>query len=168
MKQKVVYQTDHAGIFIGKTVADESPLEKGVFLLPAGCVEKAPPAFVVGQRARWVDGDWLLERIVVDEVAQAPEPSPEQIKASLREAIQCHLDATARQYGYDSMLTAVSYATEPAIPKFQQEGKALSAWRSQVWAYALPQLDAIEAGERPQPTAYALIEELPVFVAPDA
>lgn len=44
MAEKIVYQTDHFGWFTGKTVADESPLEPGVFLIPAGCFEDAPPA----------------------------------------------------------------------------------------------------------------------------
>ena len=59
MTTKTVFQTDAGGVYLGETVADESPLEPGVWLLPAGCVEVAPPE--VGQRQAAVfDGDWKL------------------------------------------------------------------------------------------------------------
>jgi hypothetical protein len=42
MTQKIVYQTDHLGLYVGETEADESPLEPGEFLIPGGCVEDPP------------------------------------------------------------------------------------------------------------------------------
>jgi hypothetical protein len=51
-------------------------------------------------------------------------------------AIQNKLDTVAISWGYDDMRSAVSYADEPAVPKFQAEGKALRAWRSLIWAAA--------------------------------
>ncbi len=47
----ICYQFDPAGLLLGQAVADESPLEPGVFLLPAGCTFTAPPASVP-------DGKW--------------------------------------------------------------------------------------------------------------
>lgn len=43
MSFKTVYQLDTNGFYTGPTQAQESPLEPGVFLIPAGCVEKIPP-----------------------------------------------------------------------------------------------------------------------------
>lgn len=57
----IVYQTDAAGYYIGPTVADESPLEPGVFLIPRYAVESAPPETVPGQRAFWDGIQWLLD-----------------------------------------------------------------------------------------------------------
>lgn len=72
MNSKTVYQTDAYGVFVGITSADESPLEPGVFLIPAGCVEVKPPKFDANtQLARFVEGKWLIEAI------PAPEPEPE-------------------------------------------------------------------------------------------
>lgn len=51
MSSKIVYQTNIAGLFVSKTVADPSPLENDVFLIPAGCVEVAPPE-------TWADDVW--------------------------------------------------------------------------------------------------------------
>lgn len=58
---KTVYQTDAAGYYVGPTTADESPLEKGVYLMPAGCVEAVPPPLGEGRRARWAGDRWMVE-----------------------------------------------------------------------------------------------------------
>lgn len=64
-KQIVVYQTNEAGVFIGETLADESPLDEGVFLIPRGAVEKAPPKLKEKQQARWDNAaqKWKVEDI---------------------------------------------------------------------------------------------------------
>lgn len=56
---KTVYQTDRAGLFVGEVEADESPLEAGVYLIPAGCVEVPPPSVVPdGKWPRWNGSAW--------------------------------------------------------------------------------------------------------------
>ena len=62
MTTKQVSQLDADGYFVGVTVADESPLEPGVFLLPAGAIDAAAPVVPEGQRAKW-DGAWVFEDI---------------------------------------------------------------------------------------------------------
>lgn len=95
-----------------------------------------------------------------------PPPTIEQMVEKYREAIQKHLDDAARAAGYDDIRTAVTYADEPAVAKFQAEGQAFRAWRSLVWAYGYEQVDAVTAGEREQPTIDELISELPALVLP--
>lgn len=68
MKTKIVFQTDILGFFMGETLADESPLEPGVFHIPAGCVESSPPALNDGERARWSDGSWIIEKLTSEEL----------------------------------------------------------------------------------------------------
>ena len=60
MTGKTVYQTDHIGIFTGAVKADESPLEPGVFLIPGGCVEVAPPDIPEHKAAWWNGKVWQL------------------------------------------------------------------------------------------------------------
>lgn len=90
----IVYQTDHDGVFRGPIEADESPLEPGVFLIPAGCVEEAPPSIPSGSVARLVDGSWQIEAM-----ADAPDlpgftlpPTSEQVQAGLRAAVTAECD----------------------------------------------------------------------------
>lgn len=60
MTDKLVYQTDHLGLFIGMVEADESPLEPGVYLIPGGCVETPPPTAPEHQAAWWNGEAWQL------------------------------------------------------------------------------------------------------------
>lgn len=66
---KTVVQLDAAGYFVGTTVADESPLEQGVYLMPAGTIDADSPVVPEGSRAKW-DGGWVIEPM--------PQPEPEE------------------------------------------------------------------------------------------
>jgi hypothetical protein len=77
MTAKTVSQLDAEGYFIGPATADESPLEPGVFHLPAGAADAPPPVVPEGQRAKWIDGEFVLEDIPVP--PPEPEPTPEEL-----------------------------------------------------------------------------------------
>lgn len=69
MNEKIVYQCDDDGWFVGITTADESPEEPGIFHIPRNAYEDAPPVFKPGdgERVRRVAGGWEIVR---------PEPTP--------------------------------------------------------------------------------------------
>lgn len=69
MTHKIVSQLDADGYFVCPTVADESPLEPGVFHIPGGAVDVEPPAVPEGKLARFVDGEFVLEDAPVAEEA---------------------------------------------------------------------------------------------------
>lgn len=80
---KTVCQLDTSGYFIGLTVADESPKEPGVYLMPARTVDAAPP--VDGfRRAKWGGSGWLYDQPV--EPSPAAEPPPPPVEVSMRQA----------------------------------------------------------------------------------
>lgn len=61
MKTKTVHQTDRAGMYLGPAIADESPLEPGLFHLPAGAVEITPPEdWPEDKWPRWNGSSWEL------------------------------------------------------------------------------------------------------------
>ncbi|MDP9783464.1 DUF4376 domain-containing protein [Pseudomonas fluorescens] len=60
MTDKIVYQTDHLGLFVAEVMADESPLEPGVYMIPGGCVEIPPPAVPEHKAAWWNGQAWQL------------------------------------------------------------------------------------------------------------
>jgi len=61
MTGKIVYQTDTAGLFVGKTWADLSPKEKDVYHIPKGCVEAPPPNdWSDDVWPRWDGAEWVL------------------------------------------------------------------------------------------------------------
>lgn len=129
---------------------------------PAG---RFHPSFVWVACDDWVrdgfkyeDGEFLEVPAVV--------PTPEEIKAAKVSLVQAHMDAAARALNYDSISNAITYAEEPAVPRFQAEGQALRAWRSLVWATCYEIVADIEAGVRDVPSDEELIAELPELVLP--
>lgn len=94
----------------------------------------------------------------------APVPAPEEQRRALEAAVQRHLDAQAQAHGYDSILSACSYAGSPN--QFQAEGAAYLTWRAACWQHGYTVLAEVQAGTRPVPTADALVAELPALVLP--
>ena len=70
-----VYQTDLNGVFVGVTAADQDPLDSNNWLIPAGCVETAPPTITDSQLVKWNGSGWVVENIPVVE----PDPEPETL-----------------------------------------------------------------------------------------
>lgn len=61
MSTTTVYQYDRSGLYIGPTEADESPLEPGVYHLPARTTLCAPPLDCPDdQWPRWNGSVWTL------------------------------------------------------------------------------------------------------------
>jgi hypothetical protein len=73
------------------------------------------------------------------------------------------LDDKAREYGYKlGISSAVTYADEPSVLKFQVEGEAFRKWRSMVYAKGYEIMAAAAAAEI-WPTFEEVAEQLPVF-----
>lgn len=111
----------------------------------------------------YVDGGFVKPVVII------PEKSAEELIKHYDYVVQSHLDAVAQSFGYGDpnrpevspILHAISYAEEPAVERFMNEGKALRAWRSLVWVAAAGILNAVKAGERVIPTEAQLLAELP-------
>lgn len=74
--------------------------------------------------------------------------------------VQEYLDATARERGYDGILSLCSYVTSTDAT-FAKEGQAGVAWRDAVWRKCYEMLEEVQAGTRTAPTD--IISELPSF-----
>lgn len=86
------YQYDRAGLYAGTTEADESPLEPGVYLLPARCTLTPPPADVPANKwPRWNGSAWQL----VNRPAPAPAAEPEDPVAKLQAFLAQNPDVAA-------------------------------------------------------------------------
>jgi hypothetical protein len=58
---KIFHYTYDEGIFYAVGIADESPLEPGVFHIPAHATDIKPPSFEEGEMAVFADGEWRIE-----------------------------------------------------------------------------------------------------------
>lgn len=189
---KTVYAFDSATKLYQATIqlndSDRDPLDGG-WLIPAHCLEIEPPVTPAGKRVRAINGAWVLEDIPAPPpapaapVVEAPPPikinpasflkgqtPPARTTESEQERLVAHvqryLDTMAQSFGYDSIATAVTYAEEPAVEKFQTEGRSFRAWRSQVWARCYELLDDVLNGRRSIPSEQELIALVPQYTPP--
>lgn len=119
MNQRTVSQLDENGYFAGPAVADESPLEPGVFHVPAGAVDKAPPAVIEqGKRYRQWGAGWRGEAI------PAPELPPEipQLTAAekRREEIDFQLADIDRRSARALRVALIEQGNGKPIPAFEK------------------------------------------------
>lgn len=114
-----------------------------------------PPDLVGKQVAYWQGHTSSWEVLQDLPAAALPQVS------DYEKAVAGLLDTAAQAEGYDSITNAVSYAEEPANPKFQGDGKRFRKWRSLVWAHCYEQLALVQAGEISQPTVEDFLLGLP-------
>ncbi len=90
-------------------------------------------------------------------------PTEAQIVAGYMAEVQRHMDGMAVVYGYDNLLSVITYAEAPEVERYQVEGQAFRAWRSLCWAKCEEVLAAVQAGEREAPSHVELIGEMPAL-----
>lgn len=98
---KVVYQTDADGIFIGTTLADESPLEPGTYLIPFRAYEVEPPALNENQVARWYVNKWIVEPKPGSNVDSNGDPLPPTQDELLERVKTFREEILANGFDYD-------------------------------------------------------------------
>lgn len=135
----------------------------GRILAAADCDDE-PPAFYGGvvvpidasvdpNRSLYLDDEIVdvgtqpspLHRLDVASRSWVDGQTDEQKIRAVQARLQSVMDDAARALGYDDIKTAITYADEPSVPKFQAEGQAFRAWRSRVWAaaYAHPAMNGL-------------------------
>lgn len=129
------------------------------FMVIDGTAMPLPPRPSSYHAFDYVDRGWVV-------TSEAAAIQIADARAAMSAAVQSHLDNTAQASGYDSILSACTYADESSVSRFQEEGRAFRAWRSEVWRYCWSVDAAVDAKTRPAPTPAELIAELPLFVIP--
>ena len=127
---KQVIQLDTAGYFVGFTTADESPLEPGVFLLPAGAIDVQQPTVVPeGKRMKWA-GEWIAEDIPQQPGAEPPPPVDPiaQAKLDRAQAVAAIIVTTASGKQFDG--------NEEAQTRMARAIAALTAEETTLWVLA--------------------------------
>lgn len=115
--EKIVSQLDADGFFRCAVVADPSPLEPGVWLIPGGAIDRKPPATIEdGKRYKpWGTG-WSAEAIPQPE--QVAEPvtvpqSPEEIRKAEILAQLAAIDADSVRPAREIALAVARGEPEP-------------------------------------------------------
>ncbi len=128
--------------------------------------EKYPPEVAVwcGENNAYIEEIERKDGKRQFQIVAIPEPTVEEVQAQvqkqLTDAVQRVLDNKAQELLYDSCLSVCSYI-DTGVQKFDDEGRAFRAWRSQVWAKGYEILAEVQEGKREIPTEEELIAELP-------
>ena len=131
---KTVYQCDNNGVFIGIEIARESPLESGVLMIPAGCVETSPPDVPKGYLARFSNNGWTLEVSPISSSSKTDDG--ESGESNPPDTVQMGRDWISRFYPVDILLlckTWMDLLPHEATPKLM----SLFSWTGSVTFAAL-------------------------------
>lgn len=169
---KTVYSWDpQSSAYAGTTIADDDQMEEGALLMPAFTTQEDPPQVPDGHRAYWrgnMDGTPLAGRSweVLRMEAVIPPPALQESDTDkyerARAIAQAELDRAARTLGFDNILTAVTYAEEPAFPDLQVLGRRLRRLRSLVWMEATAMWQEVQGGA-PWPDEATFLGRLPTY-----
>lgn len=88
------------------------------------------------------------------------QKSEAQVIKEYENAVQMHLDSTAKLKGYDNTYTCLSYLNS-TDETWKREANAFNKWRDQVWRSCHEILNKFKKGEIEQPTVAQVIEQLP-------
>jgi hypothetical protein len=119
-----------------------------------------------------LDGDGLRptriasEAELTDVLANYGMPGPMLTQSDYADAIQFHVDTTAKSRGYSDSVALASYVSS-TVPGWAAEAQAFVAWRDAVWIHAHTELARVLAGERAQQSVAALVAELPAMIWPE-
>ncbi|NCC86063.1 MAG: DUF4376 domain-containing protein [Clostridia bacterium] len=122
--------------YMGEGVADPSPLEPGVYLIPANATATAPPTAMSGKVRVW-RGEWQFEDARAAEPLDPEyEPSLEEVKAAKLTAIRASRHAV--EFGgmmhdgvmYDSDATARAKYSETARVFDLMPELAIEGWKA--------------------------------------
>lgn len=140
--------------FAGVTDAFESPLEAGVFLYPANTTEKGPPTFDEATHScKFVEGSWVVAKLVVEVVPEEIESVEVRIERLLRtrEAELRDTDWVMHRHQEEKLLESATTLTDEqivAIAKYRQQ------WRD------MPNLPAYPYVDMPTLRADVQVEEV--------
>jgi hypothetical protein len=118
-----------------------------------GYDETIPSQLPYMQKA--IDAGWL-------EITGSWPPSETQQQAQnrLSPSVTSAVNDGAQSWGYDSIESAVSYVTS-SNSQYVKEAQAMSKWRDDVWAWAIPALASVQ----PNTTVGAFLANIPAVPA---
>lgn len=123
-----------SGAYLGSGMADESPLEPGVWLIPAHATKVAPPVFGEGEQAVFDGSAWAVLPIIAAAGNAAADPTMDR-RSQILVALQ-QIDSASIRPSRAIALAAVTGGTASAsdIERLQQLEAQAQALRDELAA----------------------------------
>lgn len=125
---KIYHYNHETQELIGEGIADESPLEPGVFLIPAHATEQEPPVPMAGQTRHYEMGVWAYKLVPVP--PEPPVPTAAEIKAADNAKIQGKIAAIEAKQGRALREAALNRAG--ALARLETVDAQIAALRAQL------------------------------------
>lgn len=161
------YQLTHPNVSVPLTATTAQLEELGIY--PVKPV--TPPVVTVFQMLTdgtpiLTDGIWTQNWVISAATPIQVQSNKESMIASCEQDNQSRMDAFAQTRGYDSMLSACTYATSATEP-YKTEGQYCVTARDASWSDFYAYFAACEAGSQPWPTSFSdVVPFLPVLEWP--
>jgi hypothetical protein len=88
------------------------------------------------------------------------EPTSEEVKVAVIDAVQAKLDKACKAKGYDNGFACASYASS-TVETFKNEADAFITWRDACWVKCYSLLEQYQSGLIERPTVEQVLTELP-------
>ena len=146
--------------FYDDTIVNSSLIPTGAIVVPDATYAELMAAVAAGQI---IGSDSNGNPVALAPVVTTPTQA--QIEMQYAKALTTAIDTVAQSWQYDNIYTAATYLTS-AIPQFQNEAKALVAWRDTAWSNAQALLAQVTAGTATMPATSAAFLALVLPTAP--
>ena len=97
---------------------------------------------------------------IINDLPKPVEPTGEEIKVAIINAVQAKLDEACKTKGYDNGFACASYATS-SVPSFKSEAESFIEWRDTCWCLCYDLLEKYLQGSIPRPTVDDVLNKLP-------
>lgn len=161
-KKQVIQVVNRGGKYDGIRLDIDAP--DSYYIDDLGLIPIESPILQYDEDKQTYSVSYDITPELVTRVYTIKELSLEEKSKIIIDRVETLLNNEARAVGYDSILSACSYAGYPN--PFQAEGQNFTEWRGNVWAKCYQILGEVEAGTRAEPTVLELLAELPARVAP--
>lgn len=82
---KIYHYVPDTGLYCGEGIADESPLEPGIYLIPAYSTSLVPPILGTNQQAVYTNGEWTIITLPVIVENSIVEPTATELLLAAQE-----------------------------------------------------------------------------------
>lgn len=97
---------------------------------------------------------------IINDLPKPVEPTDEDVKTAVINAVQAKLDEACKTKGYDNGFACASYASS-TVETFKNEANAFITWRDACWVKCYSLLEQYQRGLIERPTVEQVLNSLP-------
>jgi len=149
-----------------KRMSDSALANWGVYPVteaPDPAYDDVTQRVVIDSHPTLVSGNWVRQKSVVALSAEEAEAKSKALMDSYSAAVQNLLDSTAKEKGYDNIISMTSYANS-GNAKWANEATAAISWRDACWNESLVQMgNYLATGNKPSMEDFLAAMPTPVW-----